>query len=508
MPFSGHISVCGEICNQQICVLCLETDKKQEVVDLVMQRRLDELDLSSDDISERLITLKCGHIFTVETLDGVCRMADFYEVSNDGTYIRTKAPPVEYQTPPTCPQCRSSITALRYGRVVKRSMLDILEQNVASNMSRDLELLGPHLEHVSKSLETFKERAKTITPDTTNLGTISQARKTDAIEKQEPISKALLDLNAMNSIHGLSPQETRIWNTIVKPILDAYSRAHSIATTQGAHVKAYEGAFSTLYRLELDTLINDPSVVTDAPEPMALRAVQMNIGQPPPTADSRFQIEAYIHTLELRFMLAQVGLARLDGLNPAATDELSSKEKRHWKEFIGFIYETCVADSRKALAIAEKSSASRRAATSKVFMIRSDFERIRFQTTIGMKSLKVSDPTFAEDRERIAQQVSDTRTSVEKQLLEYEREYIRSRPTGNNIRKLNEERNWFKENCAIKVQRFIDELNDLEAWVKNGTVYEPLSHNEMEDIVKAFKGKFCEYPATFNILCAEMLHNL
>lgn len=466
-----------------------------------MQRRIDEIDLSSDDVAERLITLECGHIFTVETLDGVCKLPDFYEVDEMGTYVRTKVPPVEYQTPPTCPQCRSSITALRYGRVVKRSMLDILEQNVASNMSRALETLGPDLERVSKSLETYKERAKSITPNTSNLGTISQDRKAAAIEKQEPIAKTLLDLNAMNSIHALSPQETSVWNTIVKPILDVYGSAHNIATTRGAHVKAYEGAFSTLYRLEREAIVSDPSIVTDSPEPMALRAVQMSIGQPPPTADSRFQIEAYIHTLELRFMLAQVSLARIDGISSTATDELAVKQKRHWKEFTGFIYDSCVADSRKALTVAEKSSASRRAATCKVFMMRSDFERFRFLTIMGFNSLKVSDPGFAEDRERMAQQVSDTKASMKEQLNSYKREYISSRHAGNKLSLLMEERKWFNEHCATKIQRFVDEMDDLEEWVRNGKVYEPLSHSEMEDIVKAFKTTFGTLPNQLQFIC-------
>lgn len=454
-----------------------------------MQRRLDEIDLSSEDVADRLITLRCGHVFTVETLDGHCNMSEFYQVDEMGAYQRTKIPPVEYQTPPTCPQCRGPITALRYGRVVKRSTLDILEQNVASTMSRSLEQLGPQLERVAKSLDDCKEKAKSITADTSNLGSISQDQKNAALEKYEPIAKTMFDLNAMNSVHALSPQETRKWNTLVKPILDVYGHAQNIATTRGAHVKAYEGAFSTLYRLEREAIANDTSIMTDSPEPMALSAVKMNIGQPPPSADSRFQIDAYIHTLELRFMLAQVGLARIEGLSSTSTDELGVKHRKHWKEFVEFIYDSCVADSQKALAVAEKSSASRRAAKCKVYMIRSAFERFRFITIMGMNALKVSDPNFADKRERMARQVSDMRANMQKQLLEDQLVYIRSRPAS-TILHLKEERVWFQDNCAGTIRRFINELEELEEWVKNGKRYEPLSHSEMEDIVKAFRSTF------------------
>lgn len=100
-----------------------------------MQRQLKEVDLESSDISERLIRLGCGHMFTVETLDGHCKMSEYYEVDDMGQFVATKAPPISYQTPPTCPTCRGPIDALRYGRVTKRATLDILEQNVASTMS-------------------------------------------------------------------------------------------------------------------------------------------------------------------------------------------------------------------------------------------------------------------------------------------------------------------------------------------------------------------------------------
>ena len=44
--------------------------------------------------------------------------------------------------PPTCPTCRVSITARRYGRVYKRASLDMLERTVATKMNRELDGLG------------------------------------------------------------------------------------------------------------------------------------------------------------------------------------------------------------------------------------------------------------------------------------------------------------------------------------------------------------------------------
>ena len=85
-----------------------------------MQRKLTEIDLTSEDISERLIKLACGHIYTVETLDGHCNMPDYYEIDPMGAFLATKAPPVNYQTP-FLSYGRGPITALRYGRVDEKS---------------------------------------------------------------------------------------------------------------------------------------------------------------------------------------------------------------------------------------------------------------------------------------------------------------------------------------------------------------------------------------------------
>ena len=118
----------------------MSDNAKATIVDLVLQRAISDLDTISDNVSEKLITLECGHIFTVEMLDDHCSMSEYYEIDPmTGRYITPKAPPVEYRMPPTCPTCRGPITSPRYGRVTKRANLDILEQNVANNMSKRLE---------------------------------------------------------------------------------------------------------------------------------------------------------------------------------------------------------------------------------------------------------------------------------------------------------------------------------------------------------------------------------
>ena len=107
-----------------------------------------------------------------------------------------------------------------------------------------------------------------------------------------------------------------------------------------------------------------------------MQEVNKKIGQPPHKADRRFQIEAFFLSLELRFKIAQVAQTRLEDISRA--DEDGRAHRRLWHAFVQFIYESCIRDARKALDLAEKSSASRMAARANVHIIRATLEAFRF----------------------------------------------------------------------------------------------------------------------------------
>jgi hypothetical protein len=135
-----HLKVCGEDCSIQICPLCAPREIKENVVDSITCKKLEDIDLEQGTLEELLITLpNCSHVFTVKTLDGICEMQEYYRRDGpDGRWLGFKDPPTSFRKPPACPTCRQAITSPRYGRVFKRADLDILENNVASQMSQAL----------------------------------------------------------------------------------------------------------------------------------------------------------------------------------------------------------------------------------------------------------------------------------------------------------------------------------------------------------------------------------
>ena len=252
--------------------MCLGEDDKQEIVDFIMQRRLHEIDLTSDDIADRLITLDCGHLFTVETLDGHCRMNEYYDIDPMGRFVDLKAPPINYQTPPVCPQCRGTITALRYGRITKRATLDILEQNVAAAMSLDLSNIRPAMEVCTTNISTMRTEVKKLSTSL-DIGTrtVNDSYKG---RESEPLSYDLLSPNAMQSIHGFAEAESKDWCKFIEDLLQIYRAVFKVAITRGAHVKAYEAALATLYRLEIANIEQDPTSTSSAPEQEAMENVR------------------------------------------------------------------------------------------------------------------------------------------------------------------------------------------------------------------------------------------
>ncbi|KAH8981146.1 hypothetical protein EDB92DRAFT_2055683 [Lactarius akahatsu] len=416
----GHMcpSICGEPCEQQTCVVCLPDERKVDIVDFIMQRRLDEIDLSSDDIAERLIKLECGHIFTVETLDGHCNMSDYYESDAMGVFTAMKAPPVNFQTPPSCPACRGPITALRYGRVTKRANLDILEQNVASTMSSAIEEVGCGIAEFSRKLDRAKGETKSI---------------------------FFYPPASMTNVHGFSGDEGRAWNKVVCDLLK-------------------------LYKVADQAIQSGP----DTPEPVAMIEVNKKIGQPPHKADTRFQVEAFFLSLELRYTLAEIAQSRIEGT------KVVLRHERLWRSFVSFIHESCIRDAKKALDIAEKSLASRLAAQAGVNIFRGRLELFRFEILAQRTLLSRQGLLNYGRRNQLSTEAQLEADTASLEMKRLEMTYICSRPIADTAGLRSESRD-----------QFVKEYNALATHLRPEGGYEPLSLKEKEDIVKAFG--FCKF---------------
>ena len=73
----------------QLCPICAPHELRENVVvDLIMHRTMADLDFESESLDELIITLPdCGHVFTVETLDGHCGLTEYYRSDGTGKWL-------------------------------------------------------------------------------------------------------------------------------------------------------------------------------------------------------------------------------------------------------------------------------------------------------------------------------------------------------------------------------------------------------------------------------------
>ncbi|KAH9048647.1 hypothetical protein EDB83DRAFT_2676911 [Lactarius deliciosus] len=447
------------------CVICLPDERKVDIVDFITHRRLDEIDLNSNDISERLIRLECGHIFTVGTLDGHCHMFKYYESDAVGAFTTTKAPPVDFQTPPSCPTCCRPITALRYGRVTKKANIDILEQNVASTTSSTLEEVGSDIESFLGRLDNVKSKAKLITTfyppsHAVDFDLLSAHRRTRFGPESEPLSREEISQASMTNVHGFSVEEGRAWYNVVHDLLKLYRKIVRVARTRGPYEQAYDAAFATLYRLELSAIARDPEQASDTPERVAMMEVIKKIGQPPHKAGTRFRVEAFFLSFKLRYMLAEIAQSRIEGLNVFSSREVVRLHERLWRSFVSFIYESCIHDAEKALKIAKKSSASRLAAQAGVNILRGKLELFRFEILAQYTLLLQSELLNDDRRNELSTKAQLEANTASLEMKKLETRYLRSRHVTDTTQ-LNSERVWFRLNCREKGDKIVEEYSAL-----------------------------------------------
>ena len=456
-----------------------------------MQRTISDIDTTSDDVSEKLIALECGHVFTVETLDGHCGMSEYYEIDPmTGRYLSMKAPPTKYQTPPACPTCRGPITSPRYGRVTKRANLDILEQNVASSMSKRLEKHGPALEKITAGLEASGTAAKAIAKgddfaSEEDFARICDKRKDSFGKPEEP-----LPVNMLKEIklrHGFSKGEAQTWKEITKDINQVYEAIADVASARSAHVKAYEAAMTTLFKLEMEAVALDPSKIDGKTQhEAAFAAVNAKIGQPPHKADRKYHIEAFLLSIELRLMLAQIASARISELPFTSNEPDHHRHRQIWTTFVEFLYDSCLTDCEKTTSLARSCSSLRQEARVNVVNLRCAFERVRFGALETHRKIQVSDGNRERMRAGLGTSVAQQRAAAQGELLQFQTRYFQHRPI-NTRSEMNEERLWFKENCVSRAEKVFGAYVDLQEQVTKAEVfYQSVSLQEKEDIVKAF----------------------
>ncbi|KAG9090835.1 hypothetical protein FS749_000253 [Ceratobasidium sp. UAMH 11750] len=260
------------------------------VVDLIMHTSLRDLE-DDGSLDSMTITLACGHVFTVETLDGITHLGDFYSRDNStGKWEHAITPEThgESRTRPVCPTCRGDITALRYGRICKGSNLAIMQHNISTKLSKSLSQAENSLDKALAGLEAKVVSAVSGCESYTQpgLGVLTTAKDNLDIllrkQPDRPTPPPVLD--NLSEYHAFPPSYSKAWRGATKQILAAYGQAHRISVHRDSTAQTYEASLATLFQEEMSYFAEHPQRAPRDTEQTALRIARMRIGQPPPTS--------------------------------------------------------------------------------------------------------------------------------------------------------------------------------------------------------------------------------
>lgn len=477
-------------------------------MDFILGKTLGEIAEDEETLDELLITLpECRHVFTVETLDGLCGMGDYYTQSQtDGTWEDLKSPVTQTQTgerkkPPVCPTCRSAITSPRYGRVYKSADLEILERNVISRMSTQLDSLRTSMDSIVKAdIESkLTNKAPGITLESVDVaGSVRKACRTaqKAIlgdKGQGPIPPEALDAGN-ESLFMIAPSVTKAWKDSVKPLMSVYERAIKVTGMRSAHMKAWEAAWSCLVEQEMERALMDPARAPQNLNQYAMQMARMKVGQPQPRGDKRFLVEAFWTAIQVRLVLSDLACAWLTATSN--NSDYSPQQKQMWGNFAMFLLKGCQRDALIALDIATKSETRRQMTKTSLLIMRIDLESCRLNHMLYQHSGTL---TLADQRSRLADDALKAGDEVDKDIFRICKEHFAVLPDDRWA--------WMIENFMDAANAIRDEWRKLEKSVRAETFYQPVSLDEKMNIVKAldfgYTGHFYNCPNGHTFVITE-----
>lgn len=159
-----------------------------------------DVNLNEDPI----IVLKCGHAYTISTLDGTLEMDKVYSKDMVGDWHLIPLPS-EFLQLPCCPDCRKPIRMVyRYGRICNRASMNVAEKQFLAKYGEWCSSIGQRLEKIlthtdSQQIPELKE---------TDL----VAKKTQALTNVKIPKKLEQYLQPLNQLHQEVAKLTRYVN--------------------------------------------------------------------------------------------------------------------------------------------------------------------------------------------------------------------------------------------------------------------------------------------------------
>ncbi|GBC01063.1 hypothetical protein RclHR1_04050006 [Rhizophagus clarus] len=497
----GHncAGVCGEVCpSKDFCVECAPENVKSQVPDMIINSTFSEVDWEV----ERMIVLTCGHVYTMETMDMLMEMKDYYEGSVEGGWTSVKMLPTSPMNMKTCPTCRTPIKHIRrYGRIINKYTLDVQNKKFLSKYDRQLKEIAKQIIPLRDEMTNRRNELKDTLPKVEFRPTEVVFKEHNVINEKLPEITPFNYFEKIETYHGFDKISEKAWIAHVKKLLNCYQRLISIinATKLPPHKKAFEAAVSSLYQAKLaqsdpendlvekllnfqisdnsssfDDYVSNMNTIRSTPAE-TFQETLSQVGVSIPQVDRRIYLDTFFEIINIQKILHHEILFIIQELSKELTPTTMLVEnvisiREVWRNFIGRLQRSIQGHLNTIREIAESTHYGRHLLLVDIEILEFDLILLRYQLRFPTNRNGIIDKPL---QNRITRGCNDIKSRI--------------MSIANNYRRKNFEME-FKKDIHQRLTSLLESCKEVEACAVN--LNRTLSVEEKLEIHRAMKTEF------------------
>ncbi|KAJ9093932.1 hypothetical protein QFC20_007017 [Naganishia adeliensis] len=430
-----------------------------------MQRTIEDLvneaDYSSTD--NIVLALHCGHMLTVESADGIAGLSSFYEQDKNGNWTRPVAPS-ESVSAPRCPSCRAPFSLNRYGRVFKKTDVDLSEQSLVGtsnsrlmDIQRRLDALKdiqlPKMEDGPKEFYTDSRYEKSKIRVNHGLVTAFEAKRTVDIS---------LFTEKLWKTFGINNKAATLWERQTGSEIKLLREANAVIKQSSPQQNAWDASYAKLFRAEMATGKCRP----EGAQVLARRS----LGTPRPSGKQQYAIQATLLSIQIRHRLARIA----QQFSEATKDEVG---KRHWDLLASILLTSTVMDAETVKGDACEAVLRRSYYAVSHYYLLSAFLSFRHYA-----STKLRQTLSSEGRQNL---VSDSRAAMDRALA-IAQESMEDRRSAMHSSVGEGKAAEFQALFLVPAEKIMEEWKEFSERLLSTDFIQPVSEAEKLQLIKSF----------------------
>ncbi|GAA5948709.1 hypothetical protein JCM3765_004981 [Sporobolomyces pararoseus] len=448
---------------------CAPSERQGDVVDFIMFSTLGDYDENEQDPSARLITVDCSHSLSVGTLDGLFEIDEFYRKDAGGKFVGLAHPSTSDKVCVQCPSCKAPITSSsvkRYGRSLKHREITVQErlwtvrgQHIIAEATSFVDSLPKtKILDRAKNFKLNRLGRTAVPPDV--------ARQNQRHLLKNCPSKLIPPFNFREpAFTGLPSTLQNFWSSATQPLINALYRLCDSAHSRSPQALVYEAAISQLYHEEKYRLQHSEEQVRDV-DRSAIEFARQASGIAPPITDIKLQISHAWLTLDVRSTLASVAAQ----LAEVVRKNRSERSPTHQAFFnlATFIYKSSIRDVKLTIDGAEDRQSG----------------RLMIEGHLRLLQLLLSYNTFLARAQLLYGSASEdaVRKSIESSRQQALSEFDLT--VENFVSDQPNNKGWIDEEIWPHRAKINEQWSTVFRRI-GGTVYEPVTEDELKLIIKS-----------------------